>query len=59
MTFTKKQVNITVFSLVALLHLWRAVMGLPLNIGAVAIPVWGSYLAVVVVGGLAYWNYKG
>lgn len=53
-----KYVNLVVFSLVAVLHLWRAIVGLPLNIGTFLIPVWGSYLAAIVIGGLAYWNYR-
>ena len=50
--------NIGLFTVVGLLHLWRAIAGLPLNIGAFSLPVWASYIAFFVVGSLAYWNYK-
>lgn len=52
-----KNINVYVFSIVAVLHLWRAITGLPLNIGVMDIPVWGSYLAVLVTSFLAYLNY--
>ena len=52
------KLNIGLFVIVAILHLWRAVAGLPLNIGTFSLPVWASYTAFVVVGLLAYGNYK-
>jgi|TARA_B100001971_G_C17728417_1_gene304730 hypothetical protein len=52
------QINMAVFGIVALLHFWRAISGLELNIGAFALPVWASYVAFVFVGWLAYVNKK-
>lgn len=52
-----KNINVSVFSIIAILHLWRAITGLSLYLGAVEIPVWGSYLAVLVASFLAYLNY--
>ena len=50
--------NIGLFSVVAALHLWRAIAGLPLNIGTFSLPVWASYAAFVIIAFLAYGNYK-
>lgn len=52
-------INTVVFSIVALLHLWRAVSGLELIIGSFMFPGWASYLGFIFAGGLAYFNYKG
>ncbi len=52
------QISAAVFAVVALLHLWRAIAGLPANIGTISLPVWASYVAVVVAGYLAYLNYS-
>ena len=42
-----------VFAIVALLQLLRAVAGWPLHISSTEIPVWASWVACVVTGGLA------
>lgn len=47
-----------IFGVVALAHLLRAVMGWPLQINDIMIPVWISYIAAVVSGYLAYSGYK-
>jgi hypothetical protein len=52
------QLNMAVFGVVSILHLWRAIAGLELNIGAFNLPVWASYMAFILVGVLAYVNYK-
>jgi len=41
-----------------LLHLWRALMGLELNIGSFALPVWASFLAFLLAGYLSYLNHN-
>ncbi len=51
-------VNTLVFGAVALLHLWRALMGLELNIGSFALPVWASFVAFLVAGYLSYLNHN-
>lgn len=43
----------TVFALVALLQLVRATSGWPVSIGGTSIPLWASWLAVLVAGILA------
>jgi hypothetical protein len=44
----------TVFSVIALVHLYRAVVGLPAVIGGFAVPTWASWLVVVVASYLTY-----
>ena len=43
-----------VFGVVAIAHLLRIFMALPVTIGDWAVPIWASWLAVIVVGGLSY-----
>lgn len=50
-------VNTVIFGIVALLHLWRALMGFELNIGSFSLPIWASFLAFLVAGYLSYLNY--
>ena len=42
-----------IFALMALIQLIRAFAGWPITIGVTEIPLWPSWLAVVVLGGLA------
>ncbi len=44
-----------VFGLIALVHLVRAVLQWQASIGTFSVPVWLSYVAVIVAGYLA-WN---
>ena len=52
------QINAAVFAIIALLHLWRSFAEWPAYIGTFMIPVWFSYVAVIVAGWLAYVNYS-
>ncbi len=54
-----RKVSGVVFTIVALAHLVRAVRQMPVTIGATAAPVWISWVAVVVAGGLAVWAFRG
>ena len=47
-----------VFGLIALLQGIRAVMQVPVQIGTTAIPVWVSWVAVVVAGALSVWAFR-
>jgi hypothetical protein len=47
-----------VFGLIALGHGIRAVMQLPAQLGATSIPIWVSWLAVAVAGGLCLWAFR-
>jgi len=48
----------TVFGLVATLQLIRAVLQVPVQIGTLQIPVWFSWVAAFVVGGLCVWGFR-
>ena len=44
----------SIFFVVALLHLWRAVNDIDVMFGVTVIPLWLSWSVVVVLGYLAY-----
>jgi hypothetical protein len=43
-----------IFALVAALQLLRALAGWPVTVGDTAVPLWASWVAFVVAGGLAW-----
>jgi hypothetical protein len=43
-----------VFALVAALQLIRALAGWPVTVGDRAVPLWASWIAFVIAGGLAW-----
>ncbi len=45
-----------IFAIVALLHLLRIYMGWPVVIGDWPMPMWVSWIAFVVAGGLSYFG---
>jgi hypothetical protein len=47
-----------IFSLVALLHLARIVFGWSAVIGGWSVPMWLSWIALVVTGTLAYFGFS-
>lgn len=47
-----------VFGIVALLQLFRAVRQLPVQVGMTTVPVWASWVAVIVAGGLCLWAFR-
>lgn len=48
----------TVFAIVALAHLYRAVQALPIQIGSMAVPQWVSWLGVAGAGALSVWAFR-
>lgn len=46
------------FGLIAVLQAVRAVYQLPVHVGGVDIPVWVSWVVVVVAGGLCVWAFR-
>ena len=52
------QVTATVFSLVALVHLYRFVYAVPVTFGNTSIPLWASGAGFVVAAALAWWLWK-
>ena len=55
---TYNTVTAVLFLIVALLHLLRIVFGWPAQIGSLGIPMWGSWLALVVTAALAYFGFR-
>jgi hypothetical protein len=65
---SQKEVNMTprsfsltaaiIFAIIALLQLARAVFGWPVTIDAYAVPLWLSWVAFIVAGGLSYFGWK-
>ena len=51
-------ISAVVFLIVGLLHLLRIIFGWPAQIGGLNIPLWVSWLAVVVTGALAYFGFR-
>jgi hypothetical protein len=47
-----------IFALVALAHLVRIYFGRPIVISSWSIPMWASWAALVVAGGLAYFGWS-
>ncbi len=48
----------TVFGVVAVLQAVRALNQWPLLVGTIEIPVWASWLAMVVAGSLCAWAFR-
>lgn len=46
------------FSLVALAHLLRIVYGVPVHVDEYAVPMFVSWVGLVVPGGLAFWAFR-
>jgi hypothetical protein len=51
-------VSAAIFSLVALLHLARIVFGWSAVIGGWSVPMWLSWVALIVAGALAYFGFS-
>lgn len=47
-----------VFGVVAIAQAFRALNQLPVHVGSIEIPVWASWLAVVVAGSLCAWAFR-
>ena len=55
---TYNWVTATLFAIIALAHLLRAVFGWTAQIGAWTIPVWVSWPAVIIIGALAWFGFR-
>jgi hypothetical protein len=53
-----EHVSGTVFALVSLGQLTRAVLAVPAQIGSDPVPVWTSFIAFAVTGALAIWAFR-
>jgi hypothetical protein len=47
-----------IFALVALAHLMRIWLGWPAAIGGWSVPMWVSWIGLIVAGGLAYFGLR-
>ena len=47
-----------IFAVVALFHLVRIYMGWPVMIGDWSVPMWVSWIGLVVAGGLAFFGFR-
>ena len=47
-----------VFGAVALAQAARALMQVPVHVGSAEVPVWASWVAFVVAGGLCVWAFR-
>jgi len=54
---TVMQISGTIFAIIAVLHLLRAILGWEANIAGLSIPTWASWIALIVSGYLAYLNF--
>ena len=48
----------TFFSLIALVQLARVVLGWPVQVAAVTVPIWASVVACLVAGSFAVWAFR-
>ena len=53
-----RTVSSVVFGLIALAQGIRAVMQVPVQLGTTPIPIWVSWVAVVVAGALCVWAFR-
>ena len=51
-------ITAVLFLVVALLHLLRIIFGWPTQIGDASVPIWASWLALVVTAALAYFGFR-
>ena len=51
-------ITAAIFAVIAVLHLLRIIFGWPAQIGGLDIPLWASWLALVVTGALAYFGFR-
>ncbi|MEE8371711.1 MAG: hypothetical protein V3R73_06135 [Sphingomonadales bacterium] len=51
-------IAVVLLALVAVAHLARIIMGLDANVGAWAVPMWISYLGVLIPGGLSFMVFR-
>jgi hypothetical protein len=51
-------VTATLFLVMAIVHLLRIILGWQAEIGGLNIPIWASWLAVLVCGALAYFGFR-
>ena len=58
MPSTYTVVSGVLFGMVAVLQAVRALLQWPVHVGDIGVPVWGSWIAVVVAGSLCVWAFR-
>jgi len=53
-----EQVSGAFFSLIAIVQLSRVVLGWPVQVATIAVPVWASVVAFLIAGSLAIWAFR-
>jgi hypothetical protein len=51
-------ISATIFALFALLHVVRLVTHVSVQVGAVAFPLWGSWLVLIIGAALSIWAFR-
>ena len=51
-------IAVALFALVALAHVLRLAFGVPASVGGWSVPMWVSFIGVLLPGGLAYYVYR-
>ena len=51
-------IAVVLLALVALAHVLRVAFGVPASVGGWVVPMWVSYIGVLLPGGLAYFVYR-
>ncbi len=52
------QISGTFFTLLALVQLTRTLLGWPVQVAGVAVPVWASVIAFLITGSFATWAFR-
>ena len=53
-----EQMSGTFFALIALAQLTRSILGLPVQVGSMSIPIWWSIVACLLTGGMSVWAFR-
>lgn len=53
-----ERVSAAFFSVLALIHLGRVILGWPIQVATVTVPTWPSIVAFLVTGSLAMWGFR-
>jgi len=46
------------FGIIAVLQITRAILQVPIRIGSLEVPIYASWVAAVVTGGLCFWAFR-
>ncbi len=47
-----------IFAIIALAHLIRLALALPIQVGTMSVPLWVSWAALIVAGALSVWGFR-